>query len=203
MTRAIYRHESDEGSVIEIDYWGKQQKIFVPDRKYWGVDLVFDTYESSHGCPKVIASAEYFGGSADSLDKDLGYSRSDVWIQTKYPDLRFDHSSRENTNKLVQSPSTDVAHYCRDLAIPGVGSCDLPNLYTLIVLYLESDRLAALDQSKQDMLFGRFNLNTRGKIWSSSEGSSGATWCINNTGYANAYNQWNYFGVIPVKELNW
>ena len=61
MDRKVYRHESDEGSVVEFDYWGKQQRIFLTDRKYWGVDLVFDTCERTHGCTKITAPAEYFG----------------------------------------------------------------------------------------------------------------------------------------------
>ena len=45
--RRIYRHSSNEGSVIEFDYWGAKKKLFVADAKYRGSNLAYDTTDRS------------------------------------------------------------------------------------------------------------------------------------------------------------
>ena len=211
--RKLYRHESDEGSVIEFDYWGTWTKLFVADAKYRGVDLRYDATNRSHGLPQLSVTTEWFNGSQDDNTAALTYTKDDAWIQSTYATLRNDGTAKSNTDKLMEYSTTQAAHHCRDQNISGVGQLDFPNLYELIILYLESDNIDALDptaESNRDKALGMMNTNGRFSfngslaIWASTQYPSiGYAWFVNSRGRA-------YFtltgntnrGVVPVKELD-
>ena len=208
--RRIYRHPSNAGSVIEFDYWGTPMKLFVADAKYRATDLVYDTTQRSHGNPQLSVTTAYFNGS-DNDTAALSYTKNDAWIQSTYSQLRSDGTAKSNTDKLMAYSSTQAAHHCRNQNISGVGKLDLPNLYELIILYLESDNIDALDptaQSNRDKAlgkmntYGRFDFNNNDCVWSSTEYSSTLAWNVHYNGYANYnYTQDYYRGVVPVQEL--
>ena len=65
--RSIYRHSSNEGSVIEFDYWGTPMKLFVADAKYRGLDLRYDTTPRAHGNAEPIVTTAYFTVTSFSI----------------------------------------------------------------------------------------------------------------------------------------
>ena len=209
--REIYRHSSNEGSVIEFDYWGTKKKLFVADAKYRATNLAYDTAYQSHGNPQLDVTVSYFNGSADNKTAPLSYTKNDAWIQSKYFQLRDDGTAESNTDFLMKFDTTQAAHHCRSQNIPDVGQLDLPNLYELIILYLESDTIDALDptaESNRDKAlgkintYGRFDFGGNGFVWSSTEHRSSSACGINDNGHANHYTQSRNYGVIPVKELD-
>ena len=210
-TRKIYRHESNEGSVIEFDYWGTLMKLFVADAKYRGYDLYYDTQYRSHGNPQLSSlTTSFFNGSRDICREALTYTKNDSWIQSTYSQLRNDGTAKSNTDFLMKFDATEAAHHCRNQDIPGVGQLDLPNLYELIILYLESDNIDALDptvSSNRDKAlgmmnpYGRFNCNNHGPGWSSTEEWLYTAYCVNFDGYVSGKLQNTHGGVAPVKEL--
>lgn len=208
--RKIYRHSSNEGSVIEFDYWGSQMKLFVADAKYRGSNLAYDTTQRSHGNPQLSVTDAYFNGSMDDRTVALTYTKDDSWIQSTYTALRNDGTAKSNTDKLMKFDTTQAAHHCRNQNISGVGKLDLPNLYELIILYLESDNIDALDptvESNRDKALGmmntegRFNFYNRGIIWSSTERDPTHAWFVRCNGRADYELHHINYGVIPVKEL--
>ena len=208
--RRIYRHSSNAGSVIEFDYWGAPMKLFVADAKYRGLNLAYDTTNRSHGNPQLSVTTDYFNGSSDNDTVALSYTKNDSWIQSTYSQLRNDGTAKSNTDKLMAYSSTQAAHHCRNQNISGVGQLDLPNLYELIILYLESDNIDALDPTASSNrnkalgkmnTYGRFDFNNHGWVWSSTEYSSDTAWAVGYFGGATSYNQANYAGVVPVREL--
>ena len=211
--RKIYRHSSNAGSVIEFDYWGTPMKLFVADTKYRGLDLRYDERLQSHGGPQFVGlAAGYFNGSADNETEPLTYTKDDAWIQSTYAALKNDGTAKSNTDKLVRSSAAYAAHHCRNQNISGVGQLDLPNLYELIILYLESDNIDALDptvESNRDKALGmmdtngRFNFRSATGVWSSTESSYSAIRCgfrVQYTGFVGFISQRNFLGVAPVKE---
>ena len=209
--RKIYRHSSNEGSVIEFDYWGTPMKLFVADAKYRGLDLAYDMAFGSHGNPELSVTMDYFNGTADNMNEALSYTKNDAWIQSTYAELRNDGTAKSNTDFLVKFDTTAAAHHCRNQNISGVGKLDLPNLYELIILYLESDNIDALDptaQSNRDKAlgkmntYGRFGFNDGIGAWSSTESSPVAAWYVRIMGLSLTHGQVNSFGVVPVKELD-
>ena len=208
--RKIYRHSSNAGSVIEFNYWGTKKKLFVADAKYRGSGLVYDTTEQSHGNPELEVTTAYFNGSQDNKNAPLPYTRDDAWIQSTYPELKGDGTAKSNTDKLMEFDTTGATHHCRNQDIPGVGQLDLPNLYELIILYLESDNIDALDPtvaSNRDKAlgkmgtYGRFMLDTHGTVWSSTEYGFIYAWGVDYLGNADSHGQKYHGGVAPVKEL--
>ena len=209
--RRIYRHSSNQGSVIEFDYWGIKMKLFVADAKYRAAGLAYDTTQRSHGNPQLSVTTAYFNGSADFGKAALSYTKDDTWIQSTYASLKNDGTAKSNTDFLMNFDTTDAAHHCRDQNISGVGQLDLPNLYELIILYLESDNIDALDptaESNRDKAlgkmntYGRFAFGDGGRIWSSTGHSSYAfAWPVYSGGQALHFGQIFNLGVVPVKEL--
>ena len=209
--RKLYRHSSNEGSVIEIDYWGTPMKLFVADAKYRAVRLAYDTTPRSHGNPQLATSTAYFNGSADNRNGSLPYTKDDAWIQSAYAALRGDGTAKSNTDFLMKFTTTEAAHHCRNQDIPGIGPLDLPNLYELIILYLESDNIDALDptaESNSDKALGmmnprgRFGFGIDGYIRSSTEYGRTTSWLVDCVGYAYNGNNTSDSGVVPVKELD-
>lgn len=213
-TRMIYRHESNEGSVIEFDYWGAPMKLFVADAKYRGFDLAYDTELGSHGNPHLSVTTLNFNGSEDDDNKHeaLSYTKNDAWIQSTYAELTGDGTAKSNTDKLMEYSTTQAAHHCRNQNISGIGALDLPNLYELIILYLESDNIDALDPTVASNIdkalgkmntYGRFNFDNNGYVWSSTGKSTNYAWNVHNTGNAHSLVQYyRHCGVVPVKELD-
>ena len=209
--RKIYRHSSNEGSVIEFDYWGTKKKLFVADAKYRATNRAYDTTPQPHGNPQLSVITEYFNGSQDNRTAPLSYAKNDAWIQSTYHQLRNDGTAKSNTDKLMEFDTTAAAHWCRKQNISGVGQLDLPNLYELIILYLESDNIDALDPtvaSNRDKAlgkmntYGRFDFNDQGLVWSSTESIGDYGWRVTCFGVAHYYT-YNaiHLGVVPVKEL--
>ena len=207
--RRIYRHESNQGSVIEFDYWGTPMKLFVADAKYRGLDLDYDTMASGHGIKQISVTTDHFNGIADDTEP-LSYTRNDAWIQSTYAELRYDGTAKSNTDILMGFSTTRAAHYCRNQNISGVGQLDLPNLYEVIILYLESDNIDALDptaESNRDKALGmmnthgRFDFNNNSVVWSSTGCNSDDAWGVGFSGHAINKTQYSNHGVVPVKEL--
>ena len=209
--RRIYRHSSNEGSVIEFDYWGSPIKLFVADAKYRAANLAYDTTRLSHGSSRLSVTTNYFNGSVDDPTEALTYTKDDAWIQSKYAALKNDGTAKSNTDKLMGYSTTQAAHHCRNQNISGVGQLDLPNLYELIILYLESDNIDALDptvESNMDKALGMMNaygcfaLDDNSYVWSSTDSTSGYAWVVYCNGYADDPAQYYFYGgVVPVKEL--
>ena len=213
LQREIYRHESNQGSIIEIDYWGKALKFFVADAKYrtlkkWGLisDIPsLDSIASEHGMINQTLLP-------DDNTKELSYCWTDRELQSFYPGLQADKTSEQNTDILMGYQNTDAARWCRAQNISGVGALDLPNAYELMVIYLESDRLDALDPTAssypQYMLGcknpnGRFSPESNNRYWASTEVSAERAITVDNEGDLNINNgvKTSARGVLPVKEI--
>ena len=187
-------------------------KLFVADAKYRGVNLRYDATRRVHGNPQLSVATSYFNGSADDPTKALTYTKDDAWIQSTYAPLKNDGTAKSNTDFLMKFDTTQAAHHCRNQDIPGVGQLDLPNLYELIILYLESDRIDALDPTASDNrnkalgkvnTNGRFNFDNDVAVWTSTEYNYMGAWRVHyNGGAGGGDGQDDYYGVAPVKELD-
>lgn len=209
--RKIYRHSSDAGSVIELNMFGAPVKLFVADAKYrtnkiWGLQGT-DT-------PLVNLQDDFHyispRNTGDPRNQPLAYEVSDTELQAKFPSFKADGTARENTDVLMTYDETQAAHWCRTQVIDGVGALDLPNIYELMVIYLEADRIDALDPTAEQYPWlalgykatnGRF-FNISGMVWSSTEYSAKGARPANCHSFV-GYGSKNYesLGVVPVKEL--
>ena len=223
--RKIYRHESGEGSVIEFDMYGTPVKLFVADAKYraikeWRlnhVDTPLDNFQEDYRWINP-------GNVPDDESKPLSYSLTDQELQAQFPSFKSDKTARQNTDVLMQCNNdmdddldndNEAVHWCRAQNIPGIGNLDLPNIYELMIIYLEADNIDTLDPTSgqyPDMMlgykstYGRFR---RLRPWSSTEGyivdgkSYGAR-SITEEGYVGDGIRLpgiGMSGVLPVKEL--
>ena len=187
-------------------------RLFVADAKYRAANLSYDTTQRAHGGPQLDVTTDYFNGSADNKGEALPNTKDDAWIQSTYAALKNDGTAKSNTDFLMGFDTTEAAHHCRNQNISGVGQLDLPNLYELIILYLESDNIDALDPTAESNrgkalgmmnTNGRFGFGNQGAVWSSTESVYGGRgWRIIHNGRAhNTNTTTGYIGVAPVKEL--
>ena len=116
--RRIYRHSSNEGSVVEFNYWGAPMKLFVADAKYRGLNLAYDTTAKPHNGLQLSVTSAYFNGSRDDCTEALPYNKDDAWIQSTYEALKKDGTAKSNTDKLMAYSTTQAAHHCRDQKHP-------------------------------------------------------------------------------------
>ena len=208
--RKIYRHSSNEGSVIEFDMYGKAVKLFVADAKYRAVkpwrasstDTSLSNFMGDYQCINPTADG-------DDRGSPLSYNLTDQELQARLPSFKTDKTAKENTDALMAYNDTEAAHWCRAQNISGVGALDLPNIYELIVLYLEADNIDALDPTAEqypNMMLGYKATNGRfynifGYTWSSTEHGSSHARVVGWSGDVFDDTESHSYGVVPVKEL--
>lgn len=187
--RKIYRHSSNEGSVIEFDMYGAPIKLFVADAKF-RASLTFNSGDSTSNLPKFILPTKTLS------------NLSDKQLQNTFKSLSKDGLARDNTDALMQHGTYEAARYCRSLEL------DLPNIFELIAIYQEADSLDALDPTVSDYdLYALGFKNPRGKFgtngaaWSSTLFSAKHSWCMTYRECLVQTPQWYCRTVIPVKEL--
>ena len=211
--RRISRHSSNQGSVLEFDYWGRVMKLFVADAKYRSAsDFAYDTTNQDHGLPKMSDKDSWLPqGSQDNPLNPLTWTMTDKEWQDKWPKLREDGTAKSNTDRLMQFSTTQAAHVCRDVVIDGIGALDLPNIYELFIMYMEADKIDEMDPTFEQYknrglgrksAYGRFVYMSVGYMWSSSEYGSDDAFVMNAYGYVECYLQNIQTGVAPVKELD-
>ena len=218
-TRKIYRHESNEGSVIEFDMFGKKVKLFVADAKYravkpWGTYGI-DVRELKHfgndwGTDHEI-QGPWTGWGIDLRTNPLRYIPDDDELSRYFDKLREAETAKEGTDILMKYSGADSAHYCRSQTISNIGALDLPNAYECIIIYAEADNLDVLDPttaSYPNYALGyktrsRFNFN--GKFFMESCNLYSATNELGVTQYGRVDQSFftvnEPYGVAPVKEL--
>lgn len=208
-SRKIYRHSSNEGSVIEFDMYGSKVKLFVADAKYravkqWGAYGVDTALGNFNNDINSINPAD-----SDNKQDPLDYNLTDVELQSRFSTLRTISTAKASTDILMQYNDTEAAHWCRAQSIDGIGNLDLPNIYELMVIYLEADNLDALDPTAgqyPNMMLGhqatngRF-YNTSGRYWSSTEFNNNQARHVRYDGQATNSSKQRSYGTIPVKEL--
>ena len=192
--------------------FGKKVKLFVADAKYRSSNRPYDEDPQAHGIPQLSVTDTHFNGSGDDPRQALSYNKDDAWIQSTYAELKKDGTAKSNTDSLEGRVTRNAATFCRYQDIPGIGELDLPNLYELIILYLESDNIDHLDPtaySNRDKALGKMSTYGRFKfsdntswIWSSTEHDSKNACGLVGHGLTSYWNQYSNAGVIPVKELS-
>ena len=192
--------------------FGKKVKLFVADAKYRALDLVYDSPRADHSNPNITASDFYISGSADDPKQALNYNKTDTELQTLLAAFKNDGTALTNTNALMKSSNTEAAHHCREQNIVNIGTLDLPNLYELVVMYLEADNIDALDPTfnsnklmglGMNSTSGRFYSGTNRSYWSSTESINTWAWGVWCDGLLSSQTNWQNTArcVAPVKEL--
>lgn len=179
--RTLYRHPNGKGTVIEFTMtpYGKPtmpMKIFVADAKYrtalkWGayglnstIPVLDTTYlSSSSRIGKWDRDAQITGGFTDSqiikLDQfsnSYGSCRAQPRQSARFTcDAWLNNVSPTYVDKynVVGLP---VLNYCRSLTDIFPEGLDIPTLFELCVIYVESDNLDTLDPTMDE--YGQYGL---------------------------------------------
>lgn len=202
-SRKVYRHESDKGSVIEFDMYGKKMKMFVVDAAYRPEPTVVGTFGVD------IHDLKYFDTEYSEFNK---LQPSDSQLQGVFKELAKDLSAKENTDILVRYKS-NAAKACRNISIKELGNLDLPNLYELMVIYQEADTLDALDPTFNrhkhaglgtNSNLGKFNYDHCWHYCSSTLDGEYTVRFVDANGrasYSKFMSKADKYGIIPIKEL--
>lgn len=218
--REIYRHASNTGSVIVFNRFGTEVSLYVPDAQF--------RYRNS--CIRPYAGGQ--SGSTKKCNVNFGCDHgtimhyanehrypldiivSDNELQDMFPYLELDLTAKQNTEfitkqypvslAIIQTQAIDTS----TLNIPN--ELEIPNLYDLMVLFCESDRIDMLDPTapKNRYLnlgyrnpYGRFGLNKSGKLLSSTFLGKDSFATLTYSSFWGTTKSNKEAALVPVKEL--
>lgn len=223
--RILCRHPNNEGSVLVFDQYGTQTKLYIPDAKFRDFSEKKVSSSSSYNTQLHTPILE-FNKSVYLLDSNKSYSipfvdftgdkfLTDEQLQIKL-DSRLnngtfadDFTAQDGTDKILLNLDTTspAALAVRDLVPTGLIGCNLPNIYELSVIWLESDNIDSIDPTINEYSDNRLGSPTRFKIssfWTCTEVQYKGNFNGLRLGYGG---QMNYLSrdssyyVLPVLEL--
>ena len=222
--RVIGRHVNWEGSVINFDQYGTRTNLFVPDAKFRNSSL--KQISSSNGMDtqlhspilKYDAFIYLFDSNKSEAQSFINNEfLSDTELQTKLNSVLLDSetfasdfTAQEGTDAILlnldaESPAALAA---RNVIPTGLIGCNLPNIYELSIIWLESDNIDLIDITVTEYDSLRLGSPSRFYIeyfWSCTEVQDG-----NDFGalYITSYGSIDYYQfrngsrcVLPVLEL--
>lgn len=227
--RKIYRHISDKGSVLEFTD-GTVRRVLVLDACYrfmakWG------TYSTqAQKLNYNIANTkntQYIDGTDTDMDTDRMYPQTDADLNTLWRYSIDKNTARQNdtvwmtyqNNPDYKDPfgtrGVPAVAGCRQIEVPNYGFADVPNIQTLIRIFIEADHIDDLDPTIGDyptFALGRANSNgywifdtgingTDREAWSSTEASKTAMRLVSNKGFAGNNMKHSVRAVIPIIEV--
>ena len=225
--RKVYRHESDEGSVVEFDHFGDTLKVFVADAAYRG-KAKFGTYGKDSSNPNITKTG-YVANSNSAINEKAAIGTvTDATLQSRFPEWNSDLSMKslcdtwmtyegttDSTSSSTGGPITGVpaVRMCRNtLTDVFSDGCDLPDIYSTAVLFIEGETIDSLDPTAATnptkALGATMNTNGHGYmdgasvLWSSSEYNSNRCLYIHYNSNAYYNNKSNEYGVVPCKQLS-
>ena len=219
--RTIYRHSSDKGCVIEFDHFGTTKKVFWADAAY-RTKAKFGTYGTDSSNPNISGSSFYATSTGSSIGaKDAIGTVTDATLKTKNTNFQNDLSMRTLCDTWMtyegQTDSQNITgvpavRHCRNtLTDVFTGGCDLPDIYTLCVAFIEGKTIDALDptaaanptkaMSEDINTSGHGYMDGASYCWSSSECASVDCWRVHSNGLVYGDGKNNEYGVCPAREI--
>ena len=220
--RTIQRHPNGEGSVLTFDMYGSKVNLYIPDAKYrdFTPRNILNSSNYNHqlhsaGYKYVFEDFYLLGSSKDSSqpftdDEYLTDSQLQSHLNTALNNQSFklDWTAKEGTDAILQYyPSSPACNYVRSLVPSGLRGCDIPNLYELSVIWLESDQIDTLDPTVKDYSDKRlgsperFNSTYFWTCTGTKDSNSYNSYNLNQNGYLYGRDRYNKFGILPVLEL--
>ena len=231
--RKLWRHSNGEGCVLEFNMYGKIVQLYVPDAQYRDFTsrlISLNTGEDIqlHSPILIWNTSNYLFDSAKEISEPFTETEflTDSQLQIKLDSFLINNSfsndfiGKDGTNSIITSlenlPGTGIygkaASYARTLIPTGLSPCNLPNLYELTVVWLESDNIDFIDPTVNEYSstkLGSPNRFSNYDLWSCTEVQYTASdtprffgIMFNRYGYI-SYSGRNYpYRVLPVLELS-
>lgn len=161
--RVMGRHVNWEGSVINFDQYGTRTNLYIPDVKFRNSSSksISSSYDSRYiqiHTPSLhlSASTRYLLNyspkkSSEPFTDDEFFT--DKQLQTKLDSylnngtFADDFTAKQGTDAILSSldAASEAALLARSLVPTNLRACDLPNIYELTVIWLESDNIDTID----------------------------------------------------------
>ena len=191
--RKLWRHPNEEGCVLEFNMYGKIVQLYVPDAKYRDftsklISLNDGAYVQLHSPILIWNASNYLFDQAKEISEPFTETEflTDSQLQIKLDSFLINNSfsndfiGKDGTNSIITSlenlPGTGIygkaASYARTLIPTGLSSCNLPNLYELTVIWLESDNIDFIDPTVNEYSstkLGNPNRFSNYDLWSCTE----------------------------------
>lgn len=189
--RILCRHPNNEGSVLIFDQYGTQTKLYIPDAKFRDFSEKKKVSSSSSYNIQLHTSILEFNNSVYLLDSNKSYSipftdfignsfLTDEQLQIKLDStlnngtFADDFTAQDGTDEILLNleATSPAALAARDIVPTGLIGCNLPNIYELSVIWLESDNIDSIDPTINDYSNNRLGSPTRFNIssfWTCTE----------------------------------
>lgn len=180
--RILYRHPSEEGSVLEWDDFGVKRTTLISDcsihitGKYNGTQVDYaskgmpitkrvNTGGNSYLWSELLNRSEYKYLTDNDLNK-MWEGALDTWTSTQNTNFAIENlTSGYNYTPLISTIKT--------MTLAGVRP-SVPNINLLIRIYCDSEALQALDPTSKN-LFQMYDQNTNG-IWTFGSNRGNGCW---------------------------
>lgn len=158
--RKLYRHSNNEGCVIEFDQYGKNTKLYVPDAKFRNFSskkISSETNTNTQLHDPILKYTSYIYLLDSSKDYTQSFTDSefltDEQLQSKLDSMlsnssfKDDFTAKAGTDAILASLDalSEAASFARSLIPTDLRACDIPNIYELAVIWLESDNIDSID----------------------------------------------------------
>ena len=232
--RKLWRHPNGEGCVLEFNMYGKIVQLYVPDAEYrdFSSSKILSLNES--GTMQLHSPILIWNQSGYLLETDKPYTESftetefltDSQLQSKLDSFLInntfsnDFTGKDGTDSIISSLENltgpgiygKAASYSRTLVPTGLSPCNLPNIYELAVIWLESDNIDSIDPT--------VNEYTSTRLGSPNRFGNYDLWCCSEVQYTSSdvsyffgvdFNRYGYLSysfrdspnkVLPVLELS-
>lgn len=224
--RILCRHPNNEGSVLVFDQYGTQTKLYIPDAKFR--DLPYKELMSD---PSIQFTQLHSTKLTYNINRDTAYILGDTlkrgdkpFTETEFStdaqlqktlDLKLssgsfknDFTAKQGTDALLTLDANSKAvTYARSLVPTNLRACDIPNIYELSVIWLESDNIDSIDPTINEFNNLRLGSPNRFKndyFWTCTEVHRGIGFYDLDLGYDGSVNYDSCNSsryVLPVLEL--
>lgn len=211
--RTIYRHSSDQGSVIECTMHGKQLALFVADAQYRTTKSF--SKPTSGACVNSRTGTIFCPNGYSTLSADM-QTLDDTWMDENI--YYFDSAPCTYANIQTEAViNSAAAQYTRSLTFLDNNGLDIPNMWEVFMIMSEGDYIDELDPTvittSSTMSLG-YNMTTKKRFCDGARiASCDAAYTSVNYSYAGFSDYPNatesYITrttgnaiVIPVRELN-
>lgn len=200
--RKIYRHPTLPGSVLMFND-GEDRSVLILDAKYRvGISdtkKIWGWY--NYNVPNVneVTMADWYINSLAGYPNNV----TDSTINVKMRDV---NTSRDNTTTLVTDYPEDsipeAALHCRSIVIGDNLTCDLPNINTLIRIFLDKQYIDELDPTVASYPNNSLvTIWSNNYVWSSSEFGSSRAWRVSVASFVLSGSKNGPYCVVPVYQL--
>lgn len=212
--RTLYRHSSDEGSVLVLDFFGTTVNMFIADCKYRSYTCWCDhgTSLTTWGQIPLSYLKPSLSNNSETNDDEIILTDSELQAHSLISTYSGYPLAKDICDVWYANGNSTLTSF-RGMTIGNMTGFDAPNIYEAIMFRIEGTYIDTLDKYRNDSNYNQFCFSptynnrggwflagSRGYVWSCTKNSS-YQYGIARGAFINAF-MYSGSGIrAPIKEL--